>query len=236
MVNLILVNIILQVLWYIIVGGLFLYKYTSLFIQLKNILKFGYTIIKNISWFFTKTWSYIKNDKNRDLERQPLLPKEQDSTFQKPTVFQKIYNKTRIFFGFKPKKHQNTHQGIVLENISSSNLFHHTPESSKHLSNESNKYPTLDSLIQYHQDSDSELLMNSKYIQNTFRSHSDTASETSINSSNEHENNHYHYNHTQLNLSLPFALPSKSKSKSLFESQSESLYYSINLKPANSLI
>lgn len=93
MVDLLLLNTILNVIWYISTVLFLLYRFTSLFSYGYNFLKFCGKIWIGVCWVKDKTVSFIKRD---ELHIQPVNNK---------TIYQKFRNKCKkVYNYFYPKK------------------------------------------------------------------------------------------------------------------------------------
>lgn len=131
MIDLLLLNTILQILWYISFSIFVIYKYTGLFLQIRGFLRFTWGLIKSFGWLCTKTYYYLTGNTPTSPETEPLLPKYN----QPPSKFKRLWLKTKGFFGFR-EKNTIPQRGIILENISNSHLLHKTPDQSEYYGQE----------------------------------------------------------------------------------------------------
>jgi hypothetical protein len=75
------------------------------------------TIFKSVGWLAHKTLYFIRGSSTHDYE--PLIPLSEQVTTKPPTRLEKLWNKTKTFFGFTPKTLLPTN--IYLTDISASN-------------------------------------------------------------------------------------------------------------------
>ena len=111
--DLLLLNTVLQIIWYASVGIFFVYKYAS---QAHSILKFIWTMCKSVGWLAHKTLYFIRGSP-REYEYEPLI------TETKPeSKWKKLWNKTKTFFGFKQTNDlPNNNDNVYVTNVSNSN-------------------------------------------------------------------------------------------------------------------
>lgn len=107
MIDLLLLNTFLQLIWYASVGCFVLYKYTSLFLQARNVVKFAIKAVSSIGYLTTKTWYFISGT-------QPI--KLEDSNEE--SRLKKWWRKTKEWFGFTKSINRDV-QNINLTSVSS---------------------------------------------------------------------------------------------------------------------
>lgn len=108
--DLYLLNIIINTIWYIFTIIFVLYRFTSFFNYIYNYIKFSLKIINGINSVFYKCYTYIKYPNYTDLESQTPI---------QPTFFQKCKNYIKSFW-YKSKT-QSTNNN---NNSSNTNVYY----------------------------------------------------------------------------------------------------------------
>jgi len=124
---------------YLFIVLFFIYKWSSILLQFKGFIVFSFKCFSWVSWFFSKTFSFISTHIIPNESLEPLIT-------PKVSRLHKFWIKTKQFFGFNSID-SPPEPIIPLTNVSNSHVFHDSNDSQSDYIPIDTGYLPLDKLL-----------------------------------------------------------------------------------------